>query len=345
MASVAAARRLISNVRASRLQMDQIRRNVLGLLAVVVANRPAHAQQRSKNQVGLLWLGSSETSNLRRELVDGLRDNGFVEGRNLALDDRTSISRYEQLDDFAQRLVEGRPDVIVTYGATATRAVRNATSVIPIVMITGGDPVQLGFVQSLARPASNVTGLTMLGDEVTAKRIELLREALPSMRKLAIMFNPSSPAEVHSLRLAKDSAASVGLQTYAMEVRAPEALEAAFSDLSQANVDALLIVGSTMLFAHRQRITDLAKKHRLPIISSTSEYADAGALFAYGPDVAYTFRKASTYVARILKGASPANLPFEQSTKLRLVVNLQTARELDIAIPQSISLRADQLIP
>jgi putative ABC transport system substrate-binding protein len=324
--------------------MNKIRRRLLALLSAFVGVPCSRAQQPSIRHVGLLWLGSAETSNLQTELKEGLRDKGFVEGANLAFDDRTSLSRYEHLEDVAKRLVATRPDVIVTYGATATRAVRAATSTTPIVMITGGDPVQLGFVQSLARPGGNVTGLTMMGDEVTSKRIELLKEALPRIRKLAIMFNPASPAEANSLRIAKDSAAALGLQAYASEVRAPEDLEEAFPGISRANADALLVVGSTMLFAHRRRISELAKMHRLPLISNTSEYVQAGALLAYGPDVGNVFRQASTHIARILNGASPADLPFEQSTKLRLAVNLQTARALDVAIPQSILLRADEVL-
>lgn len=325
-------------------RMISTRRRVLGLLIAFGAMPLSHAQKRSLQRVGLLWVGSSGMSDLRTALIDGLREQGFVEGSHLVFDDRTFLDRYERLEEIAKRLVESRPDVIVTYGATATRAVRTATSTIPIVMITGGDPVKLGFVQSLSRPGANVTGLTMLGDEITSKRIELLREALPHIRKLAIMFNPVSSAEADSLRIARESAESVGLQAHSAAVSAPEELERAFSDISHANADALLVVGSTMLFAHRKRIGELGRKYRLPIISSTSDYAQAGALLAYGPDVGYTFRQASTYVARVLKGTSPADLPFEQSTKLRLVVNLGTARALDVTIPQSILLRADEVL-
>jgi len=302
------------------------------------------AQQRPMRHVGLLWLGSTETSNLRKELVDGLRNQGFVEGSNLAIDDRSSVSRYDELDDIARRLVESKPDAIVTYGATATRAARKATSVIPIVMITGGDPVQMGFVESLSHPGGNVTGLTMMGDELSAKRVELLKEVVPRIRKVAIMFNPASPAEANSLRVAEQAIRSMGLQAYAAEVRVPDDLETSFSDMSRVGVDAVVVVGSTMLFAHRQRISDLAKLHKLPTISNTSEYADAGALLAYGPDVAFTFQQASTYVAKILKGASAANLPFEQSSKLRLAVNLKTAQALNLTIPQLVLLRADHVI-
>ena len=325
--------------------MSPLRRRLLGVLVTVVAVPFVQAQQRPMHHVGLLWLGSAETSNLRQELVDGLRSQGFLEGSNLTIEDRSSVSRYDELDDIARRLVESKPDAIVTYGATATRAVRKATSAIPIVMITGGDPVEMGFVASLSHPGGNVTGLTMMGDELSAKRVELLKEVVPRIRKVAIMFNPASPAEANSLRVAEQAARSMSLQAYAAEVRVPDDLETSFSDMSRAGVDALVVVGSTMLFAHRQRISDLAKLHELPIVSNTSEYAEAGALLAYGPDVAFTFKQASTYVAKILTGASAANLPFEQSSKLRLAVNLKTAQALNLTIPQTVLLRADQVVP
>ena len=323
--------------------MRPIRRKVLGALAAVLMVPFVHAQQRMRH-VGLLWLGSSETSNLRQELVDGLRNQGFVEGSNLVFEDRSSVSRYEELDDVARRLVDSKPDVIVTYGATATRAARKATSAIPIVMITGGDPVKMGFVESLSHPGANVTGLTMMGSELSAKRLELLKEVVPRIRKIAIMFNPSSPAEFNALRLAEQAAQSMGLQSHAAEVRVPDDLETSFSDVSRAGVDAMLVVGSTMLFANRQRISDLAKLHKLPIITTYSQYADAGALLAYGPDVSFTFKQASTYIAKILKGAFAANLPVEQSSKLTLAVNLKTAQALNVTIPQPVLLRADHII-
>ncbi len=324
--------------------MRPIRRRILGVVAAVVTVPFVQAQQRPMRRIGLLWLGSAETSNLRQELVDGLRNQGFVEGSNVAIEDRSSVSRYEELDDLARRLVDSKPDVIVTYGATATRAVRKATSAIPIVIITGGDPVQMGLVESLSHPGANVTGLTMMGTELSAKRLQLLKEVVPRIRKVAIMFNPSSPVEFNALRVADQAAQSMGLQTYAAEVRVPDDLETRFSDMSRAGVDALLVVGSTMLFANRQRISDLAKLHKLPMVSNYSQYADAGALLAYGPDVEFTFRQASIYVAKILKGASAANLPVEQSSKLTLAVNLKTAQALNLTIPQAVLLRADHVI-
>jgi len=313
-------------------------------LGMLLTASPVNAQSRVVPRLGLLWLGSTETSSLRDALLSGLRARGLVEGKSLLIEDRTSVARYEQLDEAAAHLVQTKPDVVVTYGATATSAARKATSTIPIVMITGGDPVQYGFVKSLSHPGGNITGLTMMGDELSAKRLAILKAIAPRISKVGIMFNPASPVEAESLKSAQDGARTLGLETYAAEVRIPEDIEMAFARMELAKVDSLLVVGSTMLFAYRRQICDLAKRYRLPTVANTREFSDEGALLAFGPDVAYTFQQASVYVARILKGESPAALPFEQSSKLRLAVNLTTARALNIAIPQSILVRADDMV-
>jgi putative ABC transport system substrate-binding protein len=227
--------------------MSPIRRRLFGVLAAILTVPFVEAQQPPMRHVGFLWLGSAETANLRKELVDGLRTQGFLEGSNLTIEDRSSVSRYDELDDIARRLIESKPDAIVTYGASATRAARKATFVIPIVMITGGDPVQMGFVESLSHPGGNVTGLTMMGDELSAKRVELLKEVTPRIRKVAIMFNPASSAEANSLRVAEQAVRSMGLQAYAAEVRVPDDLETRFSDISRVGADAVVVVGSTII--------------------------------------------------------------------------------------------------
>jgi putative ABC transport system substrate-binding protein len=316
----------------------------LGAIVAMIATSVVHGQRRRSRRIGLLWLGSPETGNLREALVGGLRAQGLVEGSAYDFEDRGLVSRYELLDEAALRLVDRKPDVIVTYGATATKAVRKATATLPIVMVTGGDPVQMGLVAALSRPGGNITGITMRGDELSSKRLELLRETVPSITKVAVMFNPASQAELGSLQSAQEGARSIAVQSHAAEVRTPDDFEAAFRQMTQANADSLLVVGSTMFFAHRDRIAALARQHKLPAVANTREYAEAGTLLAYGPDVAYTFRQASVHVAKILKGESPATLPFEQSSKLLMVVNLDTARHFNIAVPQSVLLRADEVL-
>jgi putative ABC transport system substrate-binding protein len=281
---------------------------------------------------------------LRKALIDGLRSLGYVEGSTLVIEDRTSVARYEQLDEAAADLLRSKVDAIVTYGASATQAARKATSAIPIVMITGGDPVQLGFIASLSHPEGNITGVTMMGADLTAKRVELLKEAIPRMRRVAVMLNPISKAEATDLRIAQRAAQSLDLVSSAAEVRALEDLEEAFSGMERVKVDAVLVIASTMFFANRKRIAELALQHRLPTMGAYREFAEAGAMLSYGADVAGVFRQAAGYVAKILNGARPSALPFEQSRKHQLIVNLRTAQALGIAIPQSVLLRADQTI-
>jgi putative ABC transport system substrate-binding protein len=320
------------------------RRQMLAALGAILATPFVRAQRPSMPRIGLLWLGSPEMENLRKALIDGLRSLDYVEGTSLAIEDRTSVGRYEQLDEAANDLVRRKIDVIVTYGATATQAAHKATSTIPIVMITGGDPVQLGFISSLSNPGGNVTGVTMMGADLTAKRVELPKEALPRMRQVAVLLNPISKAEATDLRIAQNSARSLDLTSSAAEVRSLEDLEATFSEIVRAKADAVLVIASTMFFANRKRITELALRHRLPTMAAYREFAEAGAMLSYGADVAGVFRQASGYVAKILKGAPPSTLPFEQSRKHQLIVNLKTARALGITVPQPVLLRADEVI-
>lgn len=281
---------------------------------------------------------------MRNALIDRLRELGYVDARSMTLVDRSSITRYEELTAGAAELVALKPAVIVVYGGTATAAVRKETTTIPIVMITGTDPVKSGYVASLARPGGNITGVTAMSADLAAKQVQLLKAVAPRMHRLAIMINPLSKVEGLVLRNAQKSANELGLEAYAAEVRTPADFETAFAGMTQAKADGLFIVGSTMFQANRARIMELALEHRLPTMTVNSDYAEAGALVAYGTTFGTAFRKAADHVAKILKGVSPSEIPFEQATDLQLIVNLKTAHALGIKIPDPVLLRADRVI-
>src|SRR5712692_4685666 len=313
-----------------------------GLLAAPLA---VEAQPAAKMpRVGLLGLGSAESSPLFEALRQGLRERGWVEGQNIAFEDRTTAGHYSRLPDVAAELVRLKVDVIVTWGTTPALAARKATGTIPIVTIAGSDPVETGLATSLARPGGNVTGLTTSGRELVGKRLELLKETLPGLLRIAVLWNPESRTELVSLRNAEAAARLLGLQVQPAEVRRPEDLEKAFASLAHERVEALVAVPSTMFRAHRARIVELAARHRLPSTFPERDYVEAGGLMSYGPDSKAIFRQLATYVDRILKGAKPGDLPIEHPTKFELVINKKTAKVLGLTIPPALLLRADQVI-
>ena len=313
-----------------------------GLLAAPLA---VEAQPAAKvPRVGLLGLGSAESSPLFEALRQGLRERGWVEGHNIAFEDRTTVGHYSRLPDVAAELVRLRVDVIVTLGTTPALAARKAAGTIPIVTTAGSDPVEMGLATSLARPGGNVTGLTSSGRELVGKRIELLKEALPRLSRIAVLWNPESRTQPLSLRDAEAAAKSLGLQIRPAEVRGPEDLEKAFASIAHERPEALALLASNMFRAHRVRIVELAARHRLPATFSDRGFVEAGGLMSYGPDEKAIFRQLANYVDRILKGAKPGDLPIEQPTKFELVINMKTAKALGLTIPHSLLQRADQII-
>ena len=312
-----------------------------GLLA---APRAAEAQQAKAPRVGLLGLGSAESSPLFEALRQGLRERGWVEGQNITFEDRTTVGHYSRLLDVAAELVRLKVDVIVAWGTTTALAARKATRTIPIVTAAGNDPVEIGLAASLARPGGNVTGLTTSGRELIGKRIELLKETLPGLSRVAVLWNPESRTQPLSLRDAEAAARSLGLQVRPAEVRGPEDLEKAFASLAREHPEALALVASNMFLVHRARIVELAARYRLPATFSDRSYVEAGGLMSYGPDEKAIFRQLANYVDRILKGAKPGDLPIEQPTKFELVINRETAKALGLTIPPSLLLRADEVI-
>jgi putative ABC transport system substrate-binding protein len=322
------------------------RRTFLAGTGAVLLGAPlaAQGQQAKAPRVGLLGLGSAESSPFFEALRQGLRERGWVEGQNIAFEDRTRVGHSSRMPDVAAELVRLRVDVIVAWGTTTALAARKATGTIPIVT-AAGSPVEMGLAASLARPGGNVTGLTTTsGRELIGKRIELLKEALPRLSRIAVLWNPESQTQPLSLREATAAARSLGLQVRPAEVRGPEDFEKAFASIAHERPEALALLASNMFLAHRARIVDLAARHRLPATFSERSFVEAGGLMSYGPDQKAIFRQLANYVDRILKGARPGDLPIEQPTKFELVINLKTAKALGLTIPPSLLGRADELI-
>ena len=271
----------------------------------------------------------------------GLRDLGYAEGHNVAVEYRWANWGSDRL---AAELVRLKLVVIVSTGGSATAlAARKATQEIPITFITA-DPVGLGLVASLSRPGGNMTGINILTNELNAKRLDLLKQALPKVSRVGVLANPGPPSYGKVRRGMEEAARPLGIALHIREVHAPEELESAFSAMAKERVDALLVANDPMLFAQRGRIVDLAAKARLPGMYEWREFSEAGGLMSYGANLADQYRRAATYVDKILKGAKPADLPVEQPTKFELVINLKTAKALGLSIPQSILIRADEVI-
>jgi len=292
-------------------------------------------------------LGTSSTVSPRpvEAFRQGLRGLGWVEGQNIVIEYRSAEGRYDRLPDLAADLVRLKVDIIAAAGTAATTAAKNATRAIPIVMIGVGDPVGLELIASLARPGGNVTGLTFsVGMETAGKGLELLKEALPKVRRVAVLTNPANPGQPLALKNVKAAARSLGMQLQLLEARGPDEFDGTFAAMAKERVGALLVVSEAMFNIHRVRLADLAARNKLPSMHGFREDAEAGGLMSYGPDLANLFRRSATYVDKILKGAKPGDLPVEQPTKFELVINLKTAKALGLTIPASVLSRADQVI-
>jgi putative ABC transport system substrate-binding protein len=316
---------------------------VLGVLAAPPA---ADAQQPAKvPRIGILTLiSASSAPHLFEEFRQGLRERGYVEGQNIALEYRSPQGQADRLPSMAAELVSMKVDVIATESVAAALAAKNATQTIPIVMAISGDPVGAGLVASLPRPGGNVTGLSQLAPELSGKRLQLLKEAAPKTTRVAVIWNPVSPASAGYLRESEAAARSLGLQLQPVEARSPADLDAGFKAVTRARPSALITLADGMLASQRTRIVEFAAKGRLPAIFPIREFAEAGGLMTYGPNTAENFRRAATFVDKILKGTKPADLPVEQPTRFELVINMKTAKALGITFPPSILIRADQVI-
>jgi len=306
------------------------------------------AQQPTARIARIGFLGqtsaSLSASVIRVEaLRTGLRDLGYVEGKNLTIEFRWAEGKHERLPDLAAELVRLKVDVIVTQGTPGALAAKQATATIPIVMPVVADPVATGLVASLARPGGNITGGSWVSHEVSAKRLELLRDAFPRTKRVAVLVNPNNASNAPILQAMELAARSLKLEIPQFEARGPQEFESAFTAMAAKHVDAVTIIDDAVLIANAKAIANLAAKKRLPLMAF-NETVEAGGLMAYGANFPEMYRRAASYVDKILKGAKPGELPIEQATKFELVINLKTAKALGLTIPQSLLQRADEVI-
>ena len=326
-------------------------------LAVILTGGPAAALLGAEAQpaekvarIGFLTPGSLAYPETRASLEafqQALREHGYTEGKNIAVEYRAADGRIERLPALAAELVRLKVDLIVAGATPGVRAARQATTTIPIVGLSMGDPVRDGLVASLSKPGGNVTGTTFLGPELVPKRLELLKEALPAASRVAILWHPGAFGEQtmeDMWKQAEASARALRLRIRRVEVRSPDEFDRAFSTIVRERDQALFVFPSTMLFTERRRLVELAAKHRMPLLGNAREFAMAGGLIAYGASLLESTRRAASYVDKILKGAKPGDLPVEQPTKFELVINLKTARALGVTIPKTVLLQADQVI-
>jgi putative tryptophan/tyrosine transport system substrate-binding protein len=315
----------------------------LGLLAVPLV---AEAQQPAKvPRIG--FLGNS-TAALEANLVgpfrEGLRDLGYVEGRNVLIEYRWAEGKYERFPALIAELIALKVDVIVTAGTPSTLAVKKAATSVPLVMVAVGDPVGTGIVASLARPGGNITGLSSIAPELEGKRLELLREVIPKLSHIAVLWNPANAYQVSSEKEVRAAAQVLRMKVQSLGVRTPEELDEAFAAIVRERPGALLVLADRLFLHNRQRIMDFATKNRLPGVHAYRELVEAGGLMSFGPSYGGMHRHAALYVDKILKGSKPADLPVEQPAKFDLVINLKAAKALGLTIPQSVLLRATEVI-
>jgi putative tryptophan/tyrosine transport system substrate-binding protein len=326
------------------------RREFIGTLAggLLAAPLAAEAQQATKvPRIGYLANNLAAAPRLDEALRQGLRDLGYVEGRNVVIEIRDAEGKPERLPALAAELVALKVDVIVAPNTPQALAAKQATRTLPIVFSFVADPVASGLVTSLARPGGNVTGLSSLTPELVGKRLELLTQAVPGVSRVAVLWQPGFQGErtdKDMLKGADVAARALGVRLQFVEAQGPADIDRAFSDMTRARAGALTLLGSTMFITERRRLVDLAAKNRLPAVYARREYVDAGGLMSYGSNIADLFRRTATYVDKILKGAKPADLPVEQPTKFELVINLKTAKALGLTIPPSVLGRADEVI-
>jgi putative ABC transport system substrate-binding protein len=298
-------------------------------------------------RVGYLTSWSDSDPGRQRGLEafrQGLRELGYVEGQNIAIESRSAEGKDDRLPALAADLVRSKVDVIVAASGAATRAVQQTTRTIPIVMSLVNDPVGSGLVASLARPGGNVTGLTIMAPDLSGKRLQLLKEVVPKVSRVALLRNPDNPADAAMLREAEAAAQALGVRLQILKTRTPQEIEGAFAAMIKERAGAFLMLSDAIFFTQRRQIAELAAKGRLPSISGASDYPDAGGLMGYGANLSDLERRAATFVARILKGAKPGDLPVAQPTKFDLVINLRTAKAIGLTIPPSLLQRADRII-
>ena len=325
------------------------RRAFLGTLGLLGVPSAVQAQPGTGPRIGYLAadLTGKAGAHLRDAFLQGLHDLGYIEGRNLVIEYRDADGRFERFPSLAAELVALKVDVIIAPVTPAARAAKQATATIPIVFAASSNPIGNGLVTALARPGGNATGLTFFTPELVGKSLELLKQAVPGLLRVGALWTPGefgTDAERDLLKGAEVAAQALGVQIQFVEARQPSDLDRAFSEMIKARAGALTVLPGTMFLVQRSRIADLAAKSRLPAVFPYREGVDAGGLMSYGPNVPDLYRRAASYVDKILKGAKPADLPVEQPTKFELVINLKTAKALGLTIPPSLLRRADKVI-
>jgi putative ABC transport system substrate-binding protein len=314
------------------------------VLTLLVAPLAAGAQPAEKvPRIGYLMERPRLTA-FEEAFLQGLRSLGYVEGQNITIDYRFAEGRAERLPTLAAELVALKVNVIVSAGAPATLAAKRATTTIPIVMASSPNAVADGLVASLARPGGNVTGQSLFAAELSGKRLQILKEVIAGLSRVGVLYNAANPSNPPQFRDTETAAHALGLQVRAMEARIPDDLESTFADAAQWGAGAVVIVSDNTTITNRAQIASSAAKNRLATMFASRAYLEGGGLMSYGPNILDAFRRAAIYVDKILKGSKPADLPVEQPTKFELVINLRTAKALGLTIPQSVLLRADEVI-
>jgi putative ABC transport system substrate-binding protein len=314
-------------------------------VAMLFALCAAGEAQQSRDFLKIGWLGAGAgegpgTELFRREL----RDLGYVEGKNLAIEYRYAHNKLERLSVLAEELLRSKVDVLITSSSASALALKNATRTVPIIFYSVADPVATGLIDSLARPGGNVTGFTIIGTQLAGKRIELLKEIIPKLSSIAVLWNPNEPGSAQEWKESQLPARELGVQLYSLEVSGPEKYESGFKNAIKAHSEALTVPGSSLAVSNRKQIVNLAEKNRLPAIFDRKDFVDIGGLLSYGTDRNEQYRRIAGMVDKIHKGTKPADLPVEQPTKFELVINLKTAKQIGLTIPPNVLARADRVI-
>jgi putative tryptophan/tyrosine transport system substrate-binding protein len=318
---------------------------VLLVTALLLTSTRVEAQAVKVPRVGYLSGGSLSNLGGRIEAFrQGLRELGYVEGKNIVIEWREAQGNFDRVRELADELVRLKMDVIVSPGPAVTRPLKEATATVPIVMAQDTDPVGSGFVASLARPGGNITGLAALAPEMAGKQLEILKELAPRLSRVAILGNSNNPGDAQALRETVIAAGTVDVYLRYLDVLDPKEIDSKFTAANKGHADAVLVLGNPILNAHRKQIVELAVKHRLPTAYTRPEYIEEGGLMYYGTNYNDLFRRAAGYVDRILKGAKPADLPVEQPTKFELIVNLKAAKQIGLTIPNKVLAKADRVI-
>jgi putative ABC transport system substrate-binding protein len=323
------------------------RRRLLMIAGAALLARPlaARAQRSAKiARIGFLWDSPSVFPDALDAFRQGLRDLGYVDGRNIAIEYRWAEGKPEKIQEFAEELVRLKVDVIIAPSSIYTRAAKRATSAIPIIFLSHADPIGTGHVASLARPGGNATGFTIVMTETNVKGLEMFKQAVPGLERIAVIFDPATPSHAPSLKAVEAAGPLLGLRVIPVPVRSATEYEGAFATIVAERAGGVLILSTPLYTAGAKQLADLGLKHNLPSLYAPKQHVWVGGLMSYGPDRADLYRRGATYVDKILKGANPAELPVQQPTRFELVINLQTAKAIGLTIPLGFLARADEVI-